>query len=420
MAIDHGNQLAGIIKKYIIFCYTECHEKLNDYLIKKDLGTDKEKAIGYRYLAYCYFFGKGAEKDEILAKKYFLLALDYGDNVSHHYLYNLEDVEISRNHLKLAAKSGLIMSQHKYGLMHFDKSVKHYIENHRIAYKYMRLAFDNDPDDKSCENNLARLYYNGIGIERDIEKAICIWKKLSNKGYHYATNNLSSIYNGDGNYSLSFKYIKMASKSGVDIIRYNYAKHYITGRGTLKNIPKAIKILTKCYENGYKEVLRSLISIYDGRDGKEFIDNEKWFSYIYDVYKNKWNDLENIFNINLKDLLSVSIIKKNIDWQPKYHQFYSYQSFLIEQIYCILLCTRHRFESKYNYTKIFNNGIAMTVTKWLCNYDSKIRDRLIYSVHYNKYIYTEKYFTHEMFCYANNVPMNKYSYFFWSMNNVNL
>ena len=219
LAISNGNKLAEISKQYKSFCYTECHDKLYEYLIVHNLGENCEKAIGYRCLATCYLYGKGVEKDKILAKKYYLLALGYGDNGSCYPLYILEeDKEIARNYLKLGVKSGIISSQYQYGLIHFDKSAKCFIENKRKAFKYINMAVKNDPNNKSYENNLARLYHCGVGVERDVEKAKFIYEKLANKGDYFAMNNLASMYSVDGNLSMSFKYIKMASKSNNNLI----------------------------------------------------------------------------------------------------------------------------------------------------------------------------------------------------------
>ena len=250
LSMNNGNNMAQIIKKNRMFCFTECCERLFDYLVEKNNGSDYEKAIGYYYLGLCYLRGKGTEKDDELAKKYFLMSWDYGNNVSGFFIYRLENGENAYNYLRLSAKSGVIISQHRYGLIHIGGLL-----NEKKQFKYINMAANSDTNNKQYKYNLAILYHRGIGINKNVEKAKQMYKELTFKGEYNAMYGMSKIFKEEGNYLQAFKYIKMASKSKIDSIMYNYSEYYLKGHGTVKNIPKAIKILTKCYENGYKQSL---------------------------------------------------------------------------------------------------------------------------------------------------------------------
>ena len=50
-----------------------------------------------------------------------------------------------------------------------------------------------EKDDKDAQNNLAVLYENGDGIDKDIDKAIYWYKKSAEQGFQDAQNKLKIL-----------------------------------------------------------------------------------------------------------------------------------------------------------------------------------------------------------------------------------
>jgi TPR repeat protein len=95
----------------------------------------------------------------------------------------------------------------------------------------------------NSEKKLGFFYANGIGCERDLEKALYYYQIASDKGNVRAMNNLAS--------------------------------HYNLGLGVERNDAKAIELLIKSAEGGCKEAMIRLVGCYSEGDMGSKVDLKK-------------------------------------------------------------------------------------------------------------------------------------------------
>lgn len=171
------------------------------------------------------------------------------------------------------------------------------------SLKYYTMAAEqNDP---IALNNLGSLYFNGIGTQKNIKKALEMFKKASILGNSDASVNLAFIYLTGGphdternrmavelfekaheknniakfmlgyayykgfvvdrNYEQAFKLIKAAAGGDamIDEAQLTLAGMYINGEGTVQNYQKAIEAYRAAVMQGNIEAIMTLAGIYN-------------------------------------------------------------------------------------------------------------------------------------------------------------
>ena len=102
--------------------------------------------------------------------------------------------------------------------------------------------------------NLALLYLNGIGTEKDTKQAIKYFRKSSEGGYSRAFYNLGVIYKDiQPNHKNAIHYFTKASEMGDLDGRLNLGLYYYFGKGTEKNMNKALSLFISGYIEASKE-----------------------------------------------------------------------------------------------------------------------------------------------------------------------
>ena len=167
--------------------------------------------------------------------------------------------------------------------------------------------------DSTAQRHLGSCYYRGLGIKKDITKAIELWEKSALQGDIKAQSNLGTLYFLDQKrYDKAYEWFKKASDSGdtyamdklgslynygLGVAKdekegfrlhkkaaeqmdpcalYNLALDYETGRGTDKNIQMAIKIYSQAASAGSPEAQYDLgILYFDGKGVPQ--NNQKAF-----------------------------------------------------------------------------------------------------------------------------------------------
>ena len=128
---------------------------------------------------------------------------------------------------------------------------------------------------------------------------------MAKKGYCYSLNNLAYIYKDTGNIRKAFHYLKLAAKNENDDIKFNYSLWHLNGIYFKQNVNKAIKILTRCYENGHIKSLKQLMLIQSNKYGNGFYDKNKALSYLYDIYINKLDKTELFKDFFKQDIVTI-------------------------------------------------------------------------------------------------------------------
>ena len=92
--------------------------------------------------------------------------------------------------------------------------------------------------DIKAQYNIATLYINGEGIERNLEKALYWYQKAAENGDIDAQNNLATLYeDGNGikkNLEKAFYWYQKAAENGNIEAQYNLALSYENGAGKKK------------------------------------------------------------------------------------------------------------------------------------------------------------------------------------------
>src|SRR3954466_9234168 len=82
----------------------------------------------------------------------------------------------------------------------------------------IKLLEQSAENDKDAQYNLACLYYNGEGTEKNLEKAFCLFQKAAEYGNKNAMNSLAICYkNGGGtekNLEKAFYWYQKAAENG--------------------------------------------------------------------------------------------------------------------------------------------------------------------------------------------------------------
>lgn len=118
---------------------------------------------------------------------------------------------------------------------------------------------DPHPEAQFC---VAAMYYEGIGVKKDIFKAVEWVQKSAAQGYPRAQTNLGIAYlNGDGielNQHKAYQWILKAAQQGYDRAEYYLGGLYYEGKGVDRNIIEAIKWFKKATEQNFEEAQEAL------------------------------------------------------------------------------------------------------------------------------------------------------------------
>lgn len=132
---------------------------------------------------------------------------------------------------------------------------------------HYRLAVNGDPD---AQCHVGICYYNGDGVEKNIQTAIEWYRKAAEQGHADAQNRLGVRYdNGDGveeDSEIAVEWFQKAAEQGHAKAQCNLGKHFYDGdgvsednvrafywfhRAALQNIAEAQYYLGLCYLSGY-------------------------------------------------------------------------------------------------------------------------------------------------------------------------
>lgn len=160
------------------------------------------------------------------------------------------------------------------------------------AYKLIKPLADNGDGESLLV--ISAMYFQGLGVQKDVNKAITYAEKASNlgkqeapvvlasiyftlnrvsegrtilenaadKGNLKAIGKLSSIYYDMGDFKNAFMYAKKAADMGDKIFQARTAVFYEFGQGIDKNIKLAISYYEKSFNNGYIQAGLELAKIY--------------------------------------------------------------------------------------------------------------------------------------------------------------
>lgn len=119
--------------------------------------------------------------------------------------------------------------------------------NEEIAKLYLQAA---DLGYAPAQNSLGDCYYNGVGVEKNIERAFEWYRKAAEQGLSEAQYNLARCF-GNHAKKLMFVWMKRAADQAHPKALYKVGEFYEYGRGVEPNRQQAKNYYAKSEEKGY-------------------------------------------------------------------------------------------------------------------------------------------------------------------------
>ncbi len=137
-------------------------------------------------------------------------------------------------------------------------------QDYKKAFEYYTKA--SEKDDVVATNNLANLYFSGIGVEENKQIAAKLFEKASNLGSVEASVNLAFMYlSGNGirrSPQEAVALLAKASEKNNAIAQYMLGLCYYSGYVLPQNYHKAFEYIRKSANAGYDEAQVTLAQLY--------------------------------------------------------------------------------------------------------------------------------------------------------------
>ena len=121
-------------------------------------------------------------------------------------------------------------------------------------YHTAMMAYDiaaAHPEGALAANNLGWMFLNGLGVSKDIPKALALFQNAAQRGNSTAMVNLGNYYEFQepADYKSAAHWYRLAAEHGNEKGIFNYANMLHHGKGVRKNRPKAFALFSQLYEN---------------------------------------------------------------------------------------------------------------------------------------------------------------------------
>ncbi len=128
-----------------------------------------------------------------------------------------------------------------------------------------------------AQYNLGVMYYNGTGVERNVEESTRWYRKAAEQGDPYAQCAFGLALDDDEE---ALKWFRKAAEQGNSRGQYLIAQMYTHGKGVPKNIPEALEWFRKATEQGDVQAQYWMGVMYsEGREiPKDLEEGVKWFT----------------------------------------------------------------------------------------------------------------------------------------------
>ena len=220
--------------------------------------------VDYRLiLAGCYRNGCGVPWDPEKAVYWFTKVAESGDNGAMYYIAEMlkGDRGLPRDEAKVfywiekSAQNGGLQAQVELAKMYLDgKGAPRNPEAaaywaHRAAEGYGAVGEDGKP-----QALLARMYYEGLGVEEDKANAVALCHKAIELGNVEAQQLLDKILGRESaavrKSPQSFEELLQAAETGLATAQYQVAKLYLMGKGTYRDGKKGFYWMEKAAQAG--------------------------------------------------------------------------------------------------------------------------------------------------------------------------
>ena len=226
-------------------------------------------------LGYCYAEGVGGvPRDEALACMWYEKAAMQGDANAQSNLalmYELgrgvkQDYAKAREWLEKAAEQGNAMAQNNLGFFYTQENTG--MQDYALAHKWLEKAVANKWS--PAITTLAFLYNNGLGVKKDRERALDLYRQAAEEfNDPNAQNYLAKVHYAAGEYAQAISWWETLAEEWNDPeAQYNLGWIYLKGEGVEPNYAAAIDWLYPSAEQGWPAAQYLLGCMYaDGTAG---------------------------------------------------------------------------------------------------------------------------------------------------------
>ena len=259
-------------------------------------------AEAQRDIGSFYEYGNGVEQNYKEAMNWYKKASEQGEPGAQNNIGLLYDNGwgVVKNHseaidwYKKAAIQGEPIAQ--FNLAHCYQEECDFINAILWYEKSARQGYD------GAQYNLGRMYYYGIGVKIDYEKAKRLFEEASANGHCNATTLLADIYHNGGygvskDYKKAFELYQQAGKQGNEWALFNLGFMFFCGEGISKDDFKAFKFMEQAADKDAATAKLLLSCMYKNGDGVEKSEAKA---------KELWNQVKNELD---NDIIS-SLIEK--------------------------------------------------------------------------------------------------------------
>ena len=261
------------------------NERAFDFCKKSaELGCDDAKF----QLAIMYFNGYGVKQN-------YLEAIKLLEELS-----KIKKENVSANakfFLGLAYKT-LIENKNIFSIKNVKKYIKESDKNFKSCIKFYESRAKQS--DSLSQFRLGYIYLNGLGIKKDIEKALELFKKSAELGYSDSEYQLGKHYRAIADFGESLKYFEKSACKGNLKSLYKLGEIYQYGFNAVsKDYKKSIEYYIKSAEFGYNEAnikIDSFVENYKGskKQNNYDDDNKNEEENIEQVYATFWEYFEKL------------------------------------------------------------------------------------------------------------------------------
>lgn len=246
---------------------------LNEKVENENLSRETSYISGYiKYrIGKMYYYGKGVGKDY---EKAFLMikeAVSLGNKIAYYDLGNMYydgtgTVQDYGEAMLCYKQSSNPYAKYKLGKMYKQGiGTKQNVKEAEICFKEAYDLFLKCEKEKTIDDNMqyrmGYMLYNGIGVEKDIEKAIKYLKASASKGNIYGQVLLAEIYYEIGDMekvNLALKMLENAADQGNVNAQYSIGKKYID----LREWELAKRYLTQSADQGNEYAQYTIGKLY--------------------------------------------------------------------------------------------------------------------------------------------------------------
>jgi TPR repeat protein len=122
-----------------------------------------------------------------------------------------------------------------------------------------------------AQYDLGRMYYEGLGVRRNVGEALSWFRLAAAQGHAGAENSLGALFlAGDGveqSTSEALRWYRLAADQGYVIAQHNLGSLYITGRYMPPNFAEGAKWFRRAADQGYASSMLGLAALYEDGNG---------------------------------------------------------------------------------------------------------------------------------------------------------